>query len=173
VNEQNTVYIGVDAGANCGMAVWSAKEGRFVHIDTHRFWDFIVALGAHCKKYLSEKSRVIIVIEDVVKNRPVFIRTKKDKFGIVRELTEIEMAKIAQNVGENKRDCKLIVEWCERNRLKVIKIAPTKKSDTKINAEEFEAITGHKGRTSSHARDAAMLIWNLLHKKPNGKPAGN
>ena len=38
---------------------------------------------------------------------------------------------------------------------------PPKNNKTKMTAEAFERMTGWKGRTNEHGRDAAMLVYGL------------
>jgi hypothetical protein len=63
-----------------------------------------------------------------------------------------------QGVGSVKRDCGIWQEFCERNGIRHILIAPAN-IDTKRNAKDFEVITGWTARTSEHARDAGMIIY--------------
>jgi hypothetical protein len=150
------IYFGIDGGTNNGFAIWNATDAKFELIKTYLFWDFIVELGANVKKYLSGgKNELVVVIEDVNRNKPVFWRKGKDG----KRLGELEMLKIAQNVGGVKMVTRMITEYCERNNLRIVLIPPTKKSATKINAEKFFKITGYDKQTNEHGRDAAMLVF--------------
>lgn len=64
--------------------------------------------------------------------------------------------RIAKNVGENHATGKLIVQLIESMGVPVVLIKPTR---TKLNAVDFNRITGWTGRSNQEQRDAAMLIW--------------
>lgn len=66
--------------------------------------------------------------------------------------------RIAKNVGENHATGKLLVEMAESLGLAVVKVKPTR---SKLNAEQFNKITGWQGRTNQEVRDAAMLIYGM------------
>ncbi|CAA0288949.1 hypothetical protein [Acinetobacter baumannii] len=70
--------------------------------------------------------------------------------------------RIAKNVGENHATGKLLAEMAESLGLTVVLVKPTK---SKKNSEEFNRITGWKGRTNQEQRDAGMLIWGVSGKK--------
>ncbi|HFD2140523.1 TPA: hypothetical protein ACF2EA_000235 [Acinetobacter baumannii] len=70
--------------------------------------------------------------------------------------------RIAKNVGENHATGKLLVEMAESLGLAVLLVKPTK---SKLNAEQFNKITGWQGRTNQEQRDAGMLIWGMNGKK--------
>lgn len=93
---------------------------------------------------------VEVFIEDVTQNKPTF---NKGQWSIN------QYRKISQNVGQNKRDCQLLMEYCELNSITIHKIRPHKGSLTKLSQEQFLEHTGYSGRSSSHSRDAAMLVW--------------
>lgn len=158
VLKRKTYYIGIDGGKHCGFAVWNKHDKKFEVLKTFLFWDCIMALGSHLKKYLGEKCEVIIIIEDVTQISATFAKHKQ---GITNQS---ELDKISQHVGYVKRDTQLIMEYCERNKLKMYKVVPSKKTNTKTTQEEFNYLTGWKGtRVSEHARDAGMLIISKIY----------
>jgi hypothetical protein len=113
----------------------------------------------------------------------------------------------AQKVGENKAAAKLIISMLREKGVDVLEIAPSERDKaystkrggsgekvlkdvrlltmpTKTTAEQFDALTGYKARSSEHARDAATLVWGKtlnwiemniqikegVEKKPNSYP---
>lgn len=66
--------------------------------------------------------------------------------------------KIAKNVGENHATGKLLAEMAKECGLAVVLVRPTR---TKLNAEQFNCITGWQGRTNQEQRDAALLIFGM------------
>jgi len=66
--------------------------------------------------------------------------------------------RIAKNVGENHATGKLLAEMAKECGLAVVLVRPTR---TKLNAEQFNCITGWQGRTNQEQRDAALLIFGM------------
>lgn len=143
-------YIGIDSGVHTGFAVWNSYGKKFYEIKTLSFWSCIERLYKYIELSRNNTIELQAYIEDVTQNKPVFNKGK---------WSENQYRKIAQNVGQNKRDCQLIAEYLERHKIVVHKIKPDKKSMTKLKADEFLRLTGYDLRTSSHARDAAMLVF--------------
>lgn len=63
-----------------------------------------------------------------------------------------------QGAGSIKRDCAIWETFCEELGIECRKIAP-KHNTTKLTASQFKVLTNWQGRTSDHARDAAMLVF--------------
>lgn len=66
-----------------------------------------------------------------------------------------------QGVGYVKAHCAIWEDFCNMYRFKYTMIDPRHNKMKKINDDQFKSITGWKGRTSEHARDAAMLIYGI------------
>lgn len=148
-----TRFIGIDAGVNTGFAVWDAETSRFNKIATTTFWGAIQALESEHMELAGKQTDVntthgiAVYIENPNGNRPTF-----GKHQAYRE-------KISQNVGMNKRDAQLLIEYCKNNHILFFSITPGKHSMTKMKPEAFAKYTGYDARTSSHGRDAAMLVY--------------
>ncbi|MGL3036255.1 hypothetical protein [Acinetobacter baumannii] len=69
---------------------------------------------------------------------------------------------IARRVGMNHATGILLAEIAQALGLAVLLVKPTK---SKLNADEFNKITGWQGRTNQEQRDAGMLIWGMSRKK--------
>lgn len=139
-------YIGIDVGKYTGIALWNVKKQRLEEFKTVSFWeciDYIILTVA-------EKKGLRILVEDPNLNKPIFI--KKSVAGYQSYL------KIAQNVGMNKRDAQLILEFCTINLIDAVGIKPV---TTKWTAAMFIQITGIEKRTSQHVRDAVKLVYGL------------
>ena len=63
-----------------------------------------------------------------------------------------------QGAGSIKRDSVIWEDFLKDNLINHEAVAP-KNNSTKLSKEQFEKITKYKGRTSEHARDAAMLVF--------------
>lgn len=142
--------IGIDCGLNTGFAVYNKATKKFRELDTYTFWQTIHRLNHYFDGCKNGEMVVEVFIEDVTQNKPTFFKGQHN---------EKVYRKISQDVGSNKRDCILLMEYCDINHIKVHPIRPTKKSITKISQEQFTKYTGYTVRSSSHSRDAAMLVW--------------
>lgn len=150
------ICIGIDPSK--GFAVWDSKGKKFVEILTTDFWSIIDWLDNY--KNALPRDELVVYCEAPQKNKPVWFSDKLIKergVGVVEAMKR----KVAQNVGSNKREAELIIQHCIRSRISVHECKPTKKSSTKLSAEEFGRITGYTKRTSEHGRDAAMLVWGM------------
>lgn len=66
--------------------------------------------------------------------------------------------RIAKNVGENHATGKLIVQLIESMGIPVQQLKPTR---SKLNAKDFNRITGWSKQSNQEQRDAAMLVWGM------------
>lgn len=138
-------HIGIDPGQHTGFAVW-CRSTKALSCKTLDFWQVVKELEA-LKEDITQ-----VRIEDPNLNRPTF--SKGIQGARQRE-------KISQNVGENKAHAKLLIAYCELLNIPVVPVKPTKHSRTKVKADAFKQMTGYTGKTSEHARDAALLVFNL------------
>lgn len=147
------ISIGIDPGKSTGYAVCVDK--RLVSLETTDFWgccDNLKDVGV-------KEFGVKVYIEDPNINRPIFMKKGVIKGAGAEKSEQLMMQKIAQNVGANKREASLLIELCKRLDIEVVPCQPTKKSMNKMSAESFNKLTGYEGRSSEHARDAAMLVF--------------
>ncbi|MCP3685274.1 MAG: hypothetical protein GY861_21670 [bacterium] len=165
----NKIIIGIDGGQNNGLAVFDTKERKFTLLRSYTFWDLIEKIKEYNKTHIIE--RVVIEATHLVK--PTFklkgaimsiaSSPKSDKKNLMCLLGTLDRR--AQNLGENKRTTKLIVEYLERKNIAVEEIPPSKKTGTKINNKEFSEVTGYIGRTNEHSRDAGMLVHFFINRE--------
>lgn len=130
-------FIGIDPGTHTGFAVWDGK--KFMELSTYEIWRAFERVEEYRKICAVE-----IVMEDARLRK--WYGTRSD-------------AKM-QGAGSIKRDCAIWEEFCEGKGIPLRKVAPLK-GGTKWDAESFAKIIGWKGRTSNHARDAALLVFGL------------
>jgi hypothetical protein len=156
-----TIYIGIDPGANTGFAVWNrVRSGQyFSQIECTDFWGAIDKLEEfHLMLCPQHDLKLVVVIEASNLNRSMHASTMDKIAGTPSEKLR-RILKMAQDVGGVKRECELLMKWCERNGITFIAAQPTAKSYTKLKADRFTQLTGWKARTNEHSRDAAMLVW--------------
>lgn len=136
--------VGVDPGINTGLALWDGKSLVYGHIKTVNIINALHILLTYHHEF-----EVTVYIEDPNQNKPVFgEKTKGQNFQ--------KLQKIAQNVGSNKRDAQVLIEWCQYYNIPFKTVRPT---THKWDAEYFKRVTGMKEAYSQHARDAARLVY--------------
>lgn len=132
------VKIGIDTGVNTGIAVWQDGELQSVESMTiTKAMRKILTLYPH--KYTK------LYIEDARKWIGFNGKTKS---------TDARL----QGAGSVKRDAKIWEDWCKEHDYEVVFVKPMGKG-LKKSAEDFKRITGWKGRTNEHSRDAAMIVY--------------
>lgn len=131
-------YIGIDTGVNTGFAVWDTRQRILMEVSTmtitqamERVREIVVRLGP-----------VHLFIEDA--------RLRKWFGNAGREQL--------QGAGSIKRDAAIWEQFCLENGY-AYTLVPPKNNATKMSAEAFSNLTSWTGRTSEHARDAAMMIF--------------
>lgn len=137
-----TIHIGIDTGSHTGFAV--VHGGLIQRLETvpiHKALFNVAVLDAE------HPHDVIVYIEDAR------LRT-----WIPREKSNAEYRGKLMGAGSVKRDAAIWEEFCADFGIHLVKVPP-KNNTTKLSADAFARITGWKGRTSEHARDAAMLVF--------------
>ena len=133
------ICIGIDPGTHTGVAVWDTREGRFLSLETMLIHQAISKVG-----YIAEihKGDVQVVFEDA---------RQRTWFG------KGDTNAKAQGAGSVKRDCSIWEDFCKDYGIPYW-AKPPGKGMTKVTSDYFRTISGYQGRTSNHARDAAMLV---------------
>lgn len=72
--------------------------------------------------------------------------------------------KMARNIGQIDAWCTLITAVCADLGIAAHGISPAGKGG-KLNAAEFERLTGWVGRSNEHERDAAVVAWKYRGAK--------
>ena len=140
------IYIGIDPGTHTGMAVWDSRERKFVSLETlpiHRALEKVKGMAhpfLHMDKFYHEDIQV--VFEDA---------RQRTWFGYGDTNAK------AQGAGSVKRDCSIWEDFCKDYGIP-FQAKPPVKGATKVTSDYFKTISGYKGRTSEHSRDAAMLV---------------
>lgn len=138
-------WIGIDPGTKTGFAVWDSDKRQFVEMDTKS----ISAALLDALRYAANFGRdnVTIVMEDARKR--VWLPREKDISEYRGKL---------MGAGSVKRDCSIWEEFCREEDIRLV-LVPPRKGATKWDADYFKKVTGWDGRTSNHARDAALLVF--------------
>ena len=133
------ICIGIDPGTHTGVAVWDTREGKFLSLETLPIHRAISKVG-----FIAEihKGDVQVVFEDA---------RQRTWFG------KGDTNAKAQGAGSVKRDSSIWEDFCKDYDIPYWAKPPVKGA-TKVSADYFKTISGWDGRTSEHARDAAMLV---------------
>lgn len=132
--------IGIDPGVNTGTALYT--NGKLLLLQTIEPIDiqsFILTCVAD-----------LIVFEDSRLQSAVWIPSKNKAVA----------NNIARKIGQVDALCSLIQDTCERYDIKYMRVSPKAKGG-KMNAEDFNGLTGWSTRSNQHERDAAMVAWQL------------
>lgn len=137
------IHIGIDSGKHTGFAVWDDTSNTFLEVSTYKLWQALFAV----KRYADTYKDVTIVFEDA-----------RQRKWIPRETSESEYRGKLMGAGSVKRDSKIWEEFLTDNHIP-FEADPPRPGLTKWDAKYWAKVTGWKGRTSNHARDAALLVW--------------
>lgn len=135
------IWFGIDPGVNTGLALW--QDGELKVVETVN----IVRAMARVLAAFNTCHPVTVVFEDA-----------RQRQWLPRERNASEYRGKLMGAGSVKRDCEIWEEFCNVYGIKYIALPP-RPGMTKWNAETFHNVTGYKGRTSNHARDAALLVY--------------
>jgi hypothetical protein len=135
--------IGLDPGKNTGIAIWNTNTQRFELLDTvpiHKALEIVKEWGYPVRG-------VRVYFEDA----------RKRQF-LPRERNASEYRGKLMGAGSVKRDSVIwqdaLTDWGIP-----FEMVPPRAGATKWTAETFRNVTGYTGRTSNHARDAAILVF--------------
>lgn len=137
------IYIGIDPGTHTGVAIWDNKQQEFVELATIPIHQALLKV----KNYYNDNkglSDICVVFEDA-RQRTWFGKDKNTN------------AKL-QGAGSIKRDCSIWEDFLTDYEIP-FRAVPPKKGCTKWTKEYFKMVTGWKGKTSNHSRDAAVLVF--------------
>lgn len=141
-----SICIGIDPGVNTGIAIWDTSDKKFVRLETLNIVTAMVEL-VEFLRYRGALDDCEICIEDARKRQ-----------WLPREKNLSEYRGKLMGAGSVKRDCAIWEEFAIYYGIP-LNLVPPRKGLTKWDANTFKRITGWTGRTSNHARDAAMLVY--------------
>ena len=132
--------VGIDPGVNTGWATYI--DGKLMGLQT------IQPIDIYAQIVTSEAE--LFVFEDSRLQSAVWIPSKNKAVA----------NNIARKIGQVDALCSLIEETCNRYDIKFMRVSPKAKGG-KMNAEDFNGLTGWSARSNQHERDAAMVAWQL------------
>lgn len=138
MKQKYNAIIGIDPGTETGFAIWIPAAKSFHMVETVSILHAIGLVTETEARY----GKILVRIENP-HLRNWFGDTGREKL---------------QGAGSIKRDFAIWAEFFGRTSIPYEEVAP-KNLKTKVKPEYFRKLTGWKGRTSSHARDAAMMVF--------------
>lgn len=142
------IAIGIDPGVVTGIAVWDAERYAFIEIMSSGIVSAMRTIDDHGETF--GPGQIFVIVEDARK-RNVFAKADLEEQGYAKGAR-------MQGVGSIKRDCSI---WEEFLRDHGIAYEMRRPIATKMKAPQFQQLTGWTRQTNEHARDAAMIIFQL------------
>ena len=135
--------VGIDPGKNTGIAVWDTTAQAFTTLET-----------VHIHEALQIVFRLDVTDGPVM----VYFEDARQRKWLPKDTSSSEYRGHLMGAGSVKRDSVIwqdaLTDWCIP-----FEMVPPRAGATKWDADTFARITGYKGRTSNHARDAALLVY--------------
>lgn len=131
--------IGIDTGVHTGYALWNTQTKTIDEYGTFKIHEVLFKILK-----LSDQHKVLVRVEDARK----------------RSNSSYNAKAMAQGVGSVKRDAKIFEDFLTDYKIDFQLLAPSK-TTTKMSAESFAKFTGITKRTSTHTRDAYMLVFRF------------
>lgn len=142
-------FIGIDPGENTGLAIWDTASRSFRAVMTLRLHQALEEVKREYYAALASPipTRFVVIFEDARQRR-----------WFPKERNASEYRGRLMGAGAAKRDAKIWEEFLQDLGCpyEAHKPAP---GTTKWDADYWAKVTGWKGRTSEHARDAALLVF--------------
>ena len=135
--------VGIDPGKHTGIAIWNTNTQHFEYIDT---------VPIH------KAMETVKDWEYPVRGIKVYFEDARQRKWLPKDATSSEYRGHLMGAGSVKRDSVIwqdaLTDWGIP-----FEMVPPRPGATKWNADTFRRVTGYKGRTSNHARDAALLVY--------------
>ena len=132
------LFIGIDTGVNTGLAIWDKRNKKLLRVSCVKIHDAMEVVRDF-------KSTARIRVEDARLRKWLPKDKGRDQL---------------QGAGSIKRDASIWEDFLRSLGADFEMVAP-KNNKTKLDARQFQMITGWHEKTNEHARDAAMLVYGL------------
>lgn len=132
--------IGIDTGVNTGVGVWDNENKKIIEVKTvpiHKALEFVTS---YHNASLNGLGAIAVIVEDA---RMVRFKTSPEK---------------SQGAGYVKAHAQIWEAFLKDKGIQYEMRRPDK-SITKWDAERFKRQTGYLDTTTSHGRDAALLVY--------------
>ena len=136
---QTSIIVGIDPGTHTGVAGYSITTKKLIMCET----DSIIGAMKTIEDLIDQHGSSLEIWFEDARKRKYFGKSGREKL---------------QGAGSIKRDSAIWEQFCKYHGIKYSAIPPQHIS-TKQSKDVFARITGWTGRTSCHARDAAMIVY--------------
>ena len=146
IMSESRLAIGIDPGVKTGIA--TALDGKLQSVTSAT---------------ITTAMQMVLAVKD--QNPMVYIEDarKRTWFGGADARQARSGAGVREGVGSVKRDCSIWEDWCVENGIAYLMVHPAA-NKTKLDANDFNRITGWRAKTNEHARDAGMLVHQRVVK---------
>jgi hypothetical protein len=131
------ICIGCDPGKSTGIAI--AQNGKIVELLTTDFWGSVDIFNAY-------------------PNATVVIELPNTKHVWHKSSNEKTTQRTGVNVGSCIREAELLIKWLHKESRNYI----IQKPKGKLNAGQFNKITGWTKQSNQHERDAGILVHGFM-----------
>ena len=139
--------LGIDPGAHTGFAVWDTASRSFREVATLPLWKALEETKRLQAEAAANGTRFAVVFEDA-----------RQRTWFPKERNAAEYRGHLMGAGAAKRDAAIWEEFLTDQGIPFTAQKP-RPGQTKWNADYWSKLTGWTGRTSEHARDAALLVF--------------
>lgn len=136
-------YVGIDTGVNTGYAIWESAAKRFIMLRTVPIHEAMRRIEHWA------------TLSDDQRNRKTFIRVEDARKAVFDRSKE---AHKLRGAGSVMRDAKIWEDYLASIGADFEMVRPNGRL-TKMAEDQFARTTGWTEPCSSHARDAAMLVY--------------
>ena len=148
-DEPLKIAIGIDPGLQTGVCIWNMQDQKIEKLCKTDFWGAIEILDRYQVKTMVNEIDLKVFIENPAANKPVF----QKRIAGIQEQRKIN--KIADNIGQNKKEGLLLIAYCHKRGIAYDAVTP---KQSKLKPEFFMKLHKLKKKPSQHEVDAAMLV---------------
>jgi hypothetical protein len=134
------IIIGIDPGVHTGVAKWSIDSKKLMRVEEMK-----IHQAMRCIEHAHNSGLCKLVVFEDARLRRWFGTKGRESL---------------QGAGSIKRDSSILCDFLADLGIPFAALSPKAKGK-KVDSEQFKMITGWEGRTNEHARDAAMLVYNM------------
>lgn len=145
--ERGEFIIGIDSGTRTGLAIWDRKRKVFVEVRT-----FKIHRAMEMVKHYNQDYKISVRVEDA---RKMILPSN-----VAQKISGNNGISRIQGAGSVKRDAVIWQDFLTDYNIPFEMVKPNTKV-TKLGKYSFEKITGYRGLTSNHSRDAAMMVFGM------------
>jgi hypothetical protein len=142
---ESELLIGIDTGKNTGFSIYDRNSGTLIEVECYLIHQVM-------ERFIGQEFN----------GKKVFVYVEDARQAVHGRGSAIDANK-AQGAGSVKRDATIWFDFLTEHGIPFHMVRPNK-SSTKLDAATFKKVTGWQGRTNSHGRDAAMIVFKRTIK---------